>query len=121
MISFLAGLVLCYLDKRADTKLQTVSDEKGKSLTSHLMKTPFNLDLSVFKFTHSSTIFLTLKAPITTAAADSLEYFTLLFRKIRLDISCQSSARQKINIKHEALLSSKDKSKKRKKKKKEMK
>ena len=32
--------------------------------------------------------------------------------KIRLDISCESSARQRIHMKHQVLFSSKDKSKK---------
>ena len=47
---------------------------------------------------------LTLKAPIMTAADDSLEYFFQHFsEKIRLDILCESSARQRIHIKHQAL------------------
>ena len=44
---------------------------------------------------------LTLKAPIKTGADDSLEYFS---EKIRLDISFESSARQRIHMKHQALL-----------------
>ena len=61
-----------------------------------------------------STLFtLTLKAPITTAADDSLEYFSIVFsERIRLDISSESSARQRIHMKNQALFSSKDKSKK---------
>ena len=48
-----------------------------------------------------------------TAAGGSLDYFSLFFqRKIKLYISCESSAWQRIHMKHEALLSSKDKSKK---------
>ena len=62
----------------------------------------------------SNTLFilLTLKAPITTAA-DNIHksFFNVLQRKQRLDISCESSARQRIHIKHQALFSSKDKSK----------
>ena len=58
---------------------------------------------------------LTLKAPITTAttaADDSLEYLLLFFSdKIMLDISCESSAWQRIHMKHHALFSSKDKRK----------
>ena len=46
---------------------------------------------------------LTLKAPITTAQ---------LSGKIRLDVSSESSAGQRIHIKNQALFSSKDKSKK---------
>ena len=51
---------------------------------------------------------LTLKVPITTAADDIHKYFFYCFpEKIRLDISWQSS-----HMKHQALFSSKDKSKK---------
>ena len=40
---------------------------------------------------------------MTTATGDSLEYFFVVFsEKIRLDISCESSARQRIHIKHQA-------------------
>ena len=41
--------------------------------------------------------------PIMTAADDSLEYFFNVFLKIRLDISCESSAGQRIHIKRQAL------------------
>ena len=41
----------------------------------------------------------------------SLIYFHCFSEKIRLDISCESSARQRIHMKHQALFSSKDKSK----------
>ena len=59
---------------------------------------------------------LTLKAPIKTAADDSLEFFKKFFsEKIRLDILCESSARQKIHMKHQALFSWNGKCKKRKK------
>ena len=53
-------------------------------------------------------------APITNEAYDSLEYFFIPFfsEKIRINISCESSARQKIHMRHQALFSSKDKSKK---------
>ena len=56
---------------------------------------------------------LTLKAPITTAADDCLGYFFIyfFFDKIMLDISCECSACQRIHMKHQALFSSKDKSK----------
>ena len=46
-------------------------------------------------------ICLTLKAPITTAADDIHKSFFILFffsEKIRLDISCESSARQRIHM-----------------------
>ena len=56
---------------------------------------------------------LTLKAPITTAADDIHKYFFHCFsEKIRLDVSSESSAMQRIHLKHQALFSSKDKSKK---------
>ena len=57
---------------------------------------------------------LTLKAPITTAADDMHKYFfiVLQIKKKRLDVSSESSARQRIHMKNRALFSSKDKSKK---------
>ena len=51
----------------------------------------------------SNVILLTLKAPTTTAADDIHQYFFIFFsEKIRLDISCESSARQKIHMKFQA-------------------
>ena len=41
-----------------------------------------------------------------------INIFHWFSEKIRLDISCESSPRQRIHIKHQALFSSKDKSKK---------
>ena len=41
-----------------------------------------------------------------------LNIFSLFFKKIRLDISCESYARQRIHKKHQVLFASKDKSKK---------
>ena len=56
---------------------------------------------------------LTLKGPITTAADDSHEYFFIVFsEKIRLDVSSESSDRQRIHMKNKALFSSNNKSKK---------
>ena len=52
--------------------------------------------------------YVTLKVPIMTAA-DDIHCFS---EKIRLDISSESSARQRIHMKNQALFSSKDKSKK---------
>ena len=49
---------------------------------------------------------------ITTAADDIHKYFSLFFRKIRLGVSSESSARQRIHMKNQALFSSKDKSEK---------
>ena len=51
---------------------------------------------------------LTLKAPITTAADDICKYFFNCFsEKIRLDVSSESSGRQRIHMKNQALFSSK--------------
>ena len=57
---------------------------------------------------------LTLKAPTTTAADDIHKYFSFFFlsEKIRIDVSSESSARQRIHMKNQALFSLKDKSKK---------
>ena len=55
---------------------------------------------------------LPLKAPITTAADNIHKYFLLFSEKIRLDVSSESSARQRIHMKNQVLFSSKDKSKK---------
>ena len=55
---------------------------------------------------------LTLKAPITTAADDIHKYFFIAFSEnIRLVVSSESSARQRIHMKNQALCSSEDKSK----------
>ena len=56
---------------------------------------------------------LALKAPITTAADDIHKYIFIVFqKKIRLDSSSESSARQRIHMKNQALFSSKYRSKK---------
>ena len=48
--------------------------------------------------------FLTIKAPITTAADDSHKYFFHCFsEKIKLDVSSESSVRQRIHMKNQAL------------------
>ena len=52
---------------------------------------------------------LTLQTPITTAADGIL--FHCFSEKIRLDVSSESSARQRIHMKNQALFSWKDKSK----------
>ena len=57
-------------------------------------------------------MYLALKAPITTAADDVLKIFSWFSEKIRLDVSSESSARQRIHMKNQALFSLKDKSKK---------
>ena len=43
---------------------------------------------------------LSLKAPITTGADDSHKYFFIVLQRKCLDISCESSARQRIHIKN---------------------
>ena len=51
--------------------------------------------------------------PITTAGDDIRKYFFIVFsEKIRLDVSSESSARQRIHMKNQALFSLKDKSRK---------
>ena len=48
-----------------------------------------------------------------TAADDIHKYFFIVFsEKIRLNVSCESSARQRIHLKNQALFSMKDKIKK---------
>ena len=55
-------------------------------------------------------MYLTLKVPIMTAADDSHKYLFIVFsEKIRLDVSSESSARQRIHKKNQALFSSKGK------------
>ena len=54
---------------------------------------------------------LTFKVPITTAADAIHKYFFIFFsysEKIRLDVSSESSARQRIHMKNQALFSWKD-------------
>ena len=52
---------------------------------------------------------LILNVPVMTAADDIHKYFFIVFsEKIGLDISCESSAWQRIHVKHQALFSSKD-------------
>ena len=63
----------------------------------------------MFAHVYSKTDHLTIKVPIMTAADDNLEYFFIVFsEKISLDISFESSARQRIHMIHQALFSSKD-------------
>ena len=46
---------------------------------------------------------LTLKAPSKIAADDNCFFYFYLSKKIRLDVSCESSAKQRINMKYLAL------------------
>ena len=78
--------------------------EKGNKSVKRTKMYPFTLVLFGM---------LTLKGPIRTAADNIHKYFLHCFsEKIILDISCESSARQRIHMKHQALFSSKYKSKK---------
>ena len=81
--------------------------------TSGRIMLGFQVSLQIWQC-HCLTCPLTLKAPITTAADDNYKYFFIGFiEKIRLDdVSCDSSARQRIHMKNQALFSSKNKSKK---------
>ena len=51
---------------------------------------------------------LTLKRQTTIAANDSLSFYFYLLKKIRLDFSCESSAQQRIHLKHQVLFSLKN-------------
>ena len=53
-----------------------------------------------------------LKAQIMTAADNIHKYFHCFSEKIRLDISCESSARQRIHIKHQGFFLLKHENKK---------
>ena len=55
-------------------------------------------------------LILALKAPIPTAADDI--FFQCLSEKIRLGVTSESSTRQRIHLKNQALFSSKGESKK---------
>ena len=55
---------------------------------------------------------LILNAQIMTAVDDIHNFFHCFSEKIRLDVSSEPSARQRIHMKTQALFSSKDKSKK---------
>ena len=60
------------------------------------------------KISHS---YLTLKAPNKIAADDTFIYFIFYFyllKKIRLDVSCESSAWQRIQMKYQVLFSLKN-------------
>ena len=50
----------------------------------------------------------TLRAPPNIAADDILIFYFYLSKKIRLDFSCESSAGQRIHLKHQVLFSLKN-------------
>ena len=77
------------------------------------MMDSFHTHLNMFSDNATHLHLLTLKAPITTAADDIRKYFFYCFsEKLRRDVSSESSARQRIHMKNQALFFSKDKSKK---------
>ena len=51
---------------------------------------------------------LTLKVPSRIAADDTFIFLLYCLKKIRLDVSCESSARQRIHMKYQALFSLKN-------------
>ena len=55
---------------------------------------------------------LTLKAPVATAADNIHKFFHCFSEKIRPDVSSESSARQRIRMKNQALFSSREKNEK---------
>ena len=59
-------------------------------------------------FIRNNNSFLTLKAPITTTADDTFVFYFYVLKKIKLDVSCESSARQRINMKYQVLFSLKN-------------
>ena len=74
---------------------------KGEAQPSLFAAEPCHENLSV---RDRDPIYLILTAPITTAADDIYKYFFIVFQgKIRFDISCESSARQRSHTKHQAL------------------
>ena len=53
-------------------------------------------------------VVLTLKAPSKVAADDTYFFYFYLLKKIRLDVSCESSARQRIYMKYQVFFSLKN-------------
>ena len=51
---------------------------------------------------------LTLKAPKKIAADDTLIFYFYLSKELRLGVSCESSARQRIHMKYQVLFSLKN-------------
>ena len=75
----------------------------------------WQMDMSNIKQWKSPPVYngLSFKEPITTATDDIYKHFFHCFsEQIRLDVSVESSATQRIHLKNQALFSSKDKSKK---------
>ena len=92
-VKLLIKVTICYEEKRFTLSV------RGKF--QHFQRKLFCLEV------------LTLRAPITTAADDIHKYFFHCFsEKIRHDVSSESSAKQRIHMKNQALFSLKDKSKK---------
>ena len=74
------------------------------SIVNHLIWIGVVKKFQVFFFFFFLFGILIFHVPIKTAA----NTFSLFSEKIRLDISCESSARQMIHMKHQALFSLKD-------------
>ena len=93
--------------------LQTVENNKNKkSVKFQGDMLNFCDFIQVFIFTRNHHLKIH-KAPITTAADNIHKIFFYCFsEKIRLDVSNESYARQRIHMKNQTLFSSKDKSKK---------
>ena len=73
---------------------------------------PLPLGYWKFKLLQIKSQNLTPMAPFITAADNCFEFFLyiyIFFKKIRFDISCESSARQRTHMKYQALISLKDK------------
>ena len=51
---------------------------------------------------------LTLKVPNKNCSRRHFNFLLLSFKKVRLDVSCESSARQRIHMKHQVLFSLKN-------------
>ena len=93
--------------------LRSTVDKLVKKKKCQIVLLPVSfLGLSELFLLKNYDISLTLKAPITTAADDIHKFFIVFSKKRRLDVSSESSARQRIHMKNQAIFSSKDKSKK---------
>ena len=97
-----------YWEKAPEERVLAESDicHSACSFNARVRRMPY-----VFSYLIRYFPLLTLKAPITTAADGHLQIFCSCFTyKIRLGVSSESSAGQRIHIKNQALFSSKDKS-----------
>ena len=100
-------------DRMAYTRIASLENSSDSIHLSDDLKGLELKPLSKMGQDNSSGLFIymliILKAPVTTAADDIHKYFFIVFsEKITLDISSESSARQRIHLKHQALFFSKD-------------